>query len=217
MGITFAGQKFDVRLTTEPIGNPEEGERAILGQTDEGFNTIIIDGTLPKTRQAEVLVHELVHLADMAMPESIVRTLGASLFGILSENDILRPNFMDRIVAGNVTRAQAKRVEKANDRVMSGPVASLGRSTAPQNRVSERPWSGSATGFDIEQGLPVREPDGTVNRVACHMAAAMLSGARGGVSAPMAKKRAAAQMLVRIYRQNLDETPPESLRRLARG
>ncbi len=62
--------------------------------------------------------------------------------------------------------------------------------------------------------LPVREPDGTLNRNGVHAAAAALAGARGGVDAPVAKKRAAARALLRLYRE-LDEEPPESIRRLA--
>lgn len=62
--------------------------------------------------------------------------------------------------------------------------------------------------------LPVREPDGTLNRNGVHAAAAALAGARGGVNAPPEKKRAAARALIRLYSE-LDEEPPESLRRLA--
>lgn len=62
--------------------------------------------------------------------------------------------------------------------------------------------------------LPVREPDGTLNKNAVHSAAAALAGARGGVkAAPELKKRAAAA-LVRLYAQ-LDEDPPESVTSLA--
>lgn len=63
--------------------------------------------------------------------------------------------------------------------------------------------------------LPVREPGGSLNRAAVHAAAAVLAGGRGGVDAPPAKKRAAARRLLTFYGE-LDEEPPESLRRLAR-
>lgn len=62
--------------------------------------------------------------------------------------------------------------------------------------------------------LPVREPDGTLNRNAVHAAAAVLAGARGGVKTSAENKRRAARALVRLYRE-LDETPPETIRRLA--
>ncbi len=63
--------------------------------------------------------------------------------------------------------------------------------------------------------LPVREPDGTLNRNGVHAAAAALAGARGGVDAPPEKKRAAARALIRLYRE-LEEEPPESIVRMAR-
>lgn len=62
--------------------------------------------------------------------------------------------------------------------------------------------------------LPVREPGGAYNRNGIHAAAAALAGARGGVQAPPEAKRKAARALIRLYRQ-MDEEPPESLRRIA--
>lgn len=62
--------------------------------------------------------------------------------------------------------------------------------------------------------LPVKEPGGTYNRNAIHAAAAVLAGARGGVQAPPEAKRAAARKLIRLYRE-MEEEPPESLRRMA--
>lgn len=65
--------------------------------------------------------------------------------------------------------------------------------------------------------LPVREPNGNINRSGAHAAASVLAGGRGGVSAPVSEKRKAARRLIRIYRSDLNEEPPESLRRLASG
>ena len=62
--------------------------------------------------------------------------------------------------------------------------------------------------------LPVKEPSGAYNRNGIHAAAAALAGARGGVQAPQEAKRKAARALIRLYRQ-MDEEPPESLRRIA--
>lgn len=62
--------------------------------------------------------------------------------------------------------------------------------------------------------LPYKEPGGAVNRNGVHAAAAALAGARGGVQAPADVKRTAARKLLRLYSE-LDEEPPESLRRLA--
>lgn len=62
--------------------------------------------------------------------------------------------------------------------------------------------------------LPVREPDGTLNRNGVHAAAAALAGARGGVKASPEDKRKAARQLIRLYRE-LEEEPPESIKRMA--
>lgn len=62
--------------------------------------------------------------------------------------------------------------------------------------------------------LPVLEPGGALNRNAVHAAAAVLAGARGGVAAPPSARRAAARRLLALYRE-LEEDPPESLRRIA--
>ncbi|MCL6431482.1 MAG: hypothetical protein K6V36_11590 [Anaerolineae bacterium] len=62
--------------------------------------------------------------------------------------------------------------------------------------------------------LPIREPGGTYNRNAIHAAAAVLAGARGGVDVPPEEKRKAARKLIRLCSE-MEEEPPESLRRLA--
>jgi hypothetical protein len=58
--------------------------------------------------------------------------------------------------------------------------------------------------------LPVRMPNGDLNRNAVHAAAARI----GQTDAAPAVKRAAARKLIRLYGE-LDEDPPESLRELA--
>lgn len=63
--------------------------------------------------------------------------------------------------------------------------------------------------------LPVREPDGTVNRNGCHAAASVLAGGRGGVAVGADVKKAAAKKLVGLYRSQLEEDPPESLLKAA--
>jgi hypothetical protein len=62
--------------------------------------------------------------------------------------------------------------------------------------------------------LPVREPDGTLNKNGVHAAAAALAGARGGVDAPLTEKRKAARKLLALYRK-LEEEPPASIQKLA--
>jgi hypothetical protein len=101
--------------------------------------------------------------------------------------------------------------------------------------ISDKPWSRfSESDYDLDQWyeaclikppkseytakaqakLPVREPDGTLNRNAVHAAAAALAGARGGVQASREDKRKAARALLRLYRE-LEEEPPESIKRIA--
>lgn len=102
--------------------------------------------------------------------------------------------------------------------------------------ISDKPWgSFSASDYTDEQycsaalidmnpsgkpktkdmcKLPVKEPDGTVNRNGVHAAAAALAGARGGVMAPADMKAKAARALIRLYGM-LKETPPDSLKRMA--
>ena len=62
--------------------------------------------------------------------------------------------------------------------------------------------------------LPVREPDGDLNRNGMAAAAAALAGARGPIDASAAAKGAAARTLVGHYR-SAGETPPDSLVRMA--
>jgi len=102
--------------------------------------------------------------------------------------------------------------------------------------VSGKPWSGftaaayspeqwrAACLIDTGQGdpdnkgrykLPVREPGGALNRNACHAAASVLGGGRGGVNASPEQKKSAASTLIRLYRSQLNEEPPESLSSLA--
>lgn len=62
--------------------------------------------------------------------------------------------------------------------------------------------------------LPVRMPDGTVNRNALGAAAAALAGARGGVQASSQQKAQAARKLISLYHEAKMD-PPDSLRRIA--
>lgn len=100
--------------------------------------------------------------------------------------------------------------------------------------VVRKPWDGSAARFEddeykrsclIDRGgdapvkercsLPVLEPNGDVNANALGAAAAVLSGARGGLrGVTPAQKATAARKLIRYYAQ-ADMEPPASLRAAA--
>lgn len=100
--------------------------------------------------------------------------------------------------------------------------------------VTRRAWNGDASRFEddeyqrsclIDRGgdapvkercsLPVLEPNGDVNANALPAAAAVLSGARGGLKGVSPEKKAtAARKLIRLYSQ-ADMEPPPSLRQVA--
>lgn len=97
---------------------------------------------------------------------------------------------------------------------------------------SSRPWNFDAAAYTIEQlkraclvvdgdgstkddcHLPVREPDGTLNRAAVHAAAGALAGARGGVNISAEDKKEAATKLVGLYKK-LGEKPTPAILKLA--
>lgn len=58
--------------------------------------------------------------------------------------------------------------------------------------------------------LPIREPDGTLNRNAVHAAASVLAGGRGGVQASPEDKAKAARAVLAAYRA-IGDDPPDSL------
>lgn len=88
-------------------------------------------------------------------------------------------------------------------------------------KISDAPWSGDAEKYDddewkraciVDRGetyntakeryaVPVREPDGTLNRKGLASAAGALNDARGGVKAPPAALAAAKRELRRLYDQ----------------
>jgi len=102
----------------------------------------------------------------------------------------------------------------------------------PEVSVSEKPWSDyKESDYSIEQWhnaclmhfhdgpptskaqckLPVRTPDGTLNRNGVHAAAAALAGARGGVNASPLDKTKATKALAGLYKK-LGEELPDSLK-----
>jgi len=95
--------------------------------------------------------------------------------------------------------------------------------------VSDAPWDFSEADYTLDQyrraclidkgtgngkdryALPVREPDGTLSRRGVHSAAGRLNQ----VQVSATKKAAAAQALVALYRNELNETPPGHLLAMA--
>lgn len=62
--------------------------------------------------------------------------------------------------------------------------------------------------------LPIREPNGVLNRNAVHAAASVLAGGRGGIDASATQKQIAAQQLLAAYK-TMGEDAPDSLTSLA--
>jgi hypothetical protein len=60
--------------------------------------------------------------------------------------------------------------------------------------------------------LPVKTPNGALNRNGVHAAAAALAGARGGLKGVSAEQKTKAANALRRYYSQLDEEPPESLK-----
>ena len=235
MSITYQAQKYSVKTTSEPIGG-EDGARSFLAQLKEAANSIVVDGTMQKSRQEECLFHELVHMCDMSMSEWMVNNMGKALYGVLRENGLLVANIVGKVSDGVLSKAQAEALnEQSNGMTQETAADRATRSASLRLRVTDKPWDGDASGYTIEEWrratlihlddvdpdlksshkLPVREPNGDISRNGCHAAAAVLGGARGGVDAPMAQKKAAARALVRLYRQDLQEDPPESMMQMA--
>lgn len=101
-------------------------------------------------------------------------------------------------------------------------------------QVSEAPWEFDASKYTPEQlrsaclvidgdgstqadcHLPVKEPDGTLNKNAVHAAAAALDGARGGTKLSDPDKKSAADALVGLYAK-IGEKAPDGVTKLASG
>jgi len=212
MSIKIDGQDWRVKTTTEPIGG-EGGERFFIGEGDEAENAIFIDGTLPKTRQQEVFLHEMIHQADTGAPEFLVSNISKGLYGMLKDNGLITGNFLTKVVDGEATRAEMDRInERSNkmaEEVMSFPF--LLDENIPHLQVSEKPWYGSV--FSDGGELQVLEKDGTLNRTAAHKAAFNLA-AQAHIDP--AKRKQLSKQIVRLFTGPLAEGPPIGLRSLAR-
>ena len=201
-GIKIDGQTFSVRLTPEPIGG-EDGERSFLGQSSEGNNTIVIDGTMPETRQEEVLLHEIIHQVMPDLQEWVVRDIGVRLHGVLRENGLLVDGIVALVSDGEVTPEDIVLLNKKSNKMAQEPVM------VGMFRVSETPWDGPV--FTPDGDLKVTESVGILNRNAVHLAAAQLQGAHGGAKLRGKRNQSAAREVLKLYQETLHETPPQAL------
>lgn len=199
------GQIFHVKFTQEPIGG-ESGERAFLGKSEEATNTIVIDGTMPRTRQEEVLLHELMHLAIAGLPEGLIRDFSVGLYGILKQNDLLMPDILERVSDGTLSPEETATINRQSNQLAQEPQVMF-------RQVSETSWDGPV--FEEDGVLAVYDASGVTNRNAAHLACAQLLGARGGVRLSLRRRQTAALSLKRIYEEALQEPVPAALASLA--
>jgi len=211
MSITYNGQTWTIKRTKEPIGGDRKN-RSILGSSEEAENLIIFDGTLPKTRQEEVLLHEIVHVSDMSIPEFIVADIAKNLYGLMTENRLLWSDWMDRIVDGEATILEADMInELSKDIKEAQEEVGIFRMVVDDGPALE------GNGFAVAQTAERTDylldvmRDGRVNRVACRRAeTAMISGA-------VPPFKLTARQLVELIEVVLQEEPHPALARLARG
>ena len=111
MSIEHNGQTFTIKRTVEPVGG-ERKNRTILGLTDEAENIILFDGTLPVTRQSEVILHELLHVTDMTLPEEWIHVLGQNFYGLAQANGLDMDGWLQSIVDGDATSEEAALIDE---------------------------------------------------------------------------------------------------------
>ena len=121
--------------------------------------------------------------------------------------------------------------------ILQHDVGNLSAADRTPQTISEKPWSDySESDYTLEQWhdaclihmhdsgdytksdckLPVKTPDGTVNKNGVFAAASALAGGRGGVDASPEQKTAAAKSLVTLYGKIGAKVPP-SITQLAHG
>lgn len=211
MSITFQSQVFTIKTTKDPIGGDRKN-RTILGSTDPSENLIIIDGTLPQSRQEEVLIHELIHISDMSLSEFAVNDLGQALYSLMFENRLLGPGWFDRLVDGDATILEAEMVnELSQDIKESQEAVGIFRMVVdegpapPGNGFAVSPTQkGDEYLLDVVHG-------GKVNRVACRRAEATV------ISGHVPYSKAMTRELVELIEVVLKEEPHPALTRLAKG
>lgn len=192
------------------------------------LDTMGPDGNTPTPDQLWATV-EWTSLGEQLVRDGRYRFVSPAFGAYRDEQGRVHTDVLTSVALTNVPFLREGMAPVALDRVLAEEVTD----SVLLAQVTDRPWDGSASRYSDEQWrracvldtgedttpkqrykLPVREPDGTLNRNAVHAAAAALAGARGGVQAPEEAKRAAARKLIQLYGE-LGEEPPEALRRLA--
>ena len=114
------GQDFSVYHTGERSLSSDDGAFRILGQVNEAQNLILLEGGLPSTRQEEVLLHEMFHVALPHLWESDVNALGNRVHGFLSNNGMLNEGFLASVLDGPAPASVIDETIYELNRVASG-------------------------------------------------------------------------------------------------
>ena len=213
MSIQHNGQTFTIKRTTEPVGG-EKKNRTILGMTDEAENIIVFDGTLPQTRQFEVILHEVMHVSDMTAPESTIKALAGAFFGLAQNNGLDIGVWLDRLVDGEATAEEVALINEVSTDIKEMMPGGVFR------EVDEGPWSTDPI-VKTENVASVHpwelsvHKDGKVNRAACYLAQARLMGSGASINNP-ANHKAMCRELVALFDEWLEEDPEPLLRQLSR-
>ena len=84
------GRNYRIEVNPSRVDDDELDERPRVGVAAHRRGLIRIDGTLDGDYQLEVLLHEVIHCADIAiksgLKEKQVMRLGRALFSILRDN-----------------------------------------------------------------------------------------------------------------------------------
>ena len=151
------GVSYRVVTSRKPLQSGSK-KADILGFTTDREDLIMIDGTLKKDRQGEVLLHELIHNANDLLMEDTVRQLGKSLYGMLSDNGLLPANFVARAVDGManpqeekaaLTRLQMQEDQQSDQGLVLVAGREMGEGIAAR---SNSPSASGGAGSDILAG-----------------------------------------------------------------
>jgi len=160
--------------------------------------------------------------------EAILRTLAAQLYRIRFDrlaiwwNDERIEFKFDRLLDGpesDMAHAVLEFLEEYGEAIEHADVSNKPWSNFKESDYDDAQWlraclidRGLNSGTAKQRGsLPVREPDGTLNRNAVHAAAGALAGARGGIKASPELLASAKKKLKALY-STLEEDAPESLK-----
>lgn len=103
--LTIDGMAYEVLRSKVRLAS-SDGALKILGQIDNRLNTIVVDGTANERRQAEVLVHEILHAANPSMLEGDVDRASKGLYGILISNGLVPVDFPKSAIDRLMTDAE---------------------------------------------------------------------------------------------------------------